>query len=461
MKKITFFLGSIILVLIFGCNSKLESQNSGGNTQLDTTIIARGLEVPWEILWGPDNYIWVTERPGRVLRINPDTKVRKQILHVNVETQGESGLLGMALHPDFPQTPTVYLVYTYLDAGNIKERLVSYTYQQDSLINETILINNITGNTYHDGSRLIFGPDNKLYMSTGEAGNMPLAQDTTSLNGKILRINPDGSVPDDNPIHGSYVFTLGHRNPQGLDFAPSGIFYESEHGPDTDDEINIIETGRNYGWPTVRGMCDLPEELDFCTQYNVKEPIAHYTPTLAVAGIAYYKYNLIPEWTNSLIVTSLKAGKLMVLKLDDQGLTITGTTIVYDNTLGRLRDVCVSNTGRLFFSTSNRDGRGTPREGDDKIIEIKPSSTNSISKPDKSTGLNIYPNPAKGKLRADINTDYQNGFFSIYDLMGNLKIKGNNSQLSQGIDVSNLSSGLYNIQIHNGTKYASASLVIL
>jgi len=461
MRRYIILIAFVNLILIVGCNKRLESQNSGGPTQLDTTIVAQGLEVPWEILWSPDDHIWVTERIGRVLRINPDNKQSQLLLEIEVSQQGESGLLGMTLHPDFPATPWVYLVYNYDDSNLIKERLSKFIYQQDQLVNEEILINNIPGNTYHDGSRLAFGPDGKLYMTTGDAGNMSSAQDPGSLNGKVLRINPDGTVPDDNPFAGSYVWSLGSRNAQGLVFSPAGILYSSEHGPDSDDEINIIEMGRNYGWPNVKGMCNTPDEILFCDEYNVREPIQVYTPTLALAGIAYYDHELIPEWNNSLIVTSLKAGKLMILHLDEAGLAITGTTIVYDNTLGRLRDVCVSDDGRVFISTSNRDGRGTPKPGDDKIIEIRPEGTNSIDKKDKSSGMRIIPNPVNNQFRASLDNELKDGTFCLYDIQGKLLMEGNSLSLTSDTDISFLKPGLYKIILTNQTQYSSASILKL
>ncbi|HLN72373.1 MAG TPA: PQQ-dependent sugar dehydrogenase [Prolixibacteraceae bacterium] len=356
--------------LLIACNKRLESQNNDNNQDKDTTVIARGLEVPWEILWGPDNCIWMTERTGRISRVNPETKKITVLLEINVTNQGESGLLGMALHPDFQSNPYVYVSYNYTSGMAIRERLVRYNYANDKLTQPVTLIDNIPGNTYHDGSRLLFGPDGKLYMTMGDGGEMPRAQDLNSLNGKILRINDDGSIPTDNPFTGSYVYALGSRNAQGLDFSPSGILYSSEHGPESDDEINIIERGRNYGWPDVKGKCDTPEETAFCQSKNVREPIYAYTPTLALAGIAYYNSDKFPDWKNSLIVTSLKAGRLIIHHLSADGMSVTKTTTIYDGDYGRLRDVCVSKDGRVFISTSNKDGRGDPKTGDDKIIEI-------------------------------------------------------------------------------------------
>lgn len=461
MQKIKPALWIILTLVLIACNKKSESQTDNNPMQLDTIVIAKDFHVPWEILWGPDDHIWMTERSGRVSRINPDTKTVQRLLEISVIERGESGLLGMALHPHFPDEPFVYLVYNYPEGNNIRERLVRYTYQQDQLVNEEILINNISGNTYHDGSRLVFGPDDKLYMTTGDAGDMPLSQDLSSLSGKILRINPDGSVPDDNPIEGSYVWALGLRNTQGLDYARNGILYSSEHGPDSDDEINILEQGRNYGWPTVKGPCDTQEEMQFCTANNVMEPIQHYTPTLAVAGIAYYGHQAIPEWSNSLIVTSLKAGRLLVLHLSDAGDSIVSSTTVYDNEFGRLRDVCVSDDGRVFISTSNNDGRGSPNPGDDMIIEIVASSPTAIGEKVKPTSFNIYPNPSRHQVKADIDSRLINGTFEVYDMEGRSKLKGNTKQLATGIDISSLAAGLYNVVIRSKNEFLTSTLLVL
>lgn len=461
MKKIKILFWIFVALLLMGCNNRSESQTRGENLQIDTANILTGLHVPWEILWGPDDHIWLTERSGIVSRVNPDNRQKITLLNIDVTEQGESGLLGMALHPQFPEIPFVYLVYNYSESNTIKERLVRYTYASDQLSNEEILINDIQGNTYHVGSRLRFGPDGKLYMTTGDAGETSLSQNLNSLNGKLLRINDDGSIPDDNPISGSYVFAWGLRNSQGLDFADNGMIYSSEHGPNSDDEMNILEEGRNFGWPDVNGPCNTPAEIEFCNENNVREPIQDWTPTLAVAGNAYYNHNTFPEWTHSIILTSLKAGKLLVLHLNEAGDSVTNTTTVYDNELGRLRDVCVSDNGRVFISTSNRDGRGTPKPGDDKIIELKPANVNSTDKDDKTSGFRVYPNPAQDIIKAELDQKYLNGTFSLYDVKGNLKLEGSNNLLHGGIDISTLRKGIYSLVIKIKSDHIAASFVVL
>lgn len=344
---------------------------------LETRDVITGLDTPWEVLWGPDDMVWFTERPGRVSRMNPETGVRKVILTLtDVFEQSESGLLGMVHHPSFPDSPYVFLVYNYRDGTAIKERVVRYTWGSDTLTNRMLLIEDLAGSGNHNGSRLVITADRKLLVTTGDATVQPQAQDHTSLSGKILRMNLDGSIPSDNPWAGApgrsgYLYTTGHRNPQGLHLAANGILYSSEHGPNNDDEINIITPGRNYGWPTVQGFCNQPSEQVFCNDSNVVEPIFAWTPTIATAGIEYYNHPAIPEWGNSLLLVTLKEQDLRQLKLSPDGRQVVSETIFFNNRWGRLRDLCVSPDGRLFIAVSERDGRGSPVAGDDRIVEVR------------------------------------------------------------------------------------------
>ena len=363
----------IISTLIFfsGFYTESRSQIFIGTTEVDTNSIVTNLDTPWEILWGPDDHIWFTERYGRISRVHPGTGVLTELITIGeVYEQSESGLLGMVLHPDFINHPYVFVVYTYFESSSIKERLVRYTYSEGTLNSPLTLLEGIDGAGNHDGSRLVIDKDLKIYMTTGEATNQNLSQDLNSLNGKVLRLNLDGSVPDDNPISGSFVWSWGHRNAQGLVISQAGIMYSSEHGPSSDDEVNIIEKGRNYGWPTVRGFCDTGTENEFCADSNVFEPIAAWTPTLAVAGADFYHQGGIPEWHNALLVTSLKASQLTVLKLSQDGRSVDQEESFFTGWFGRLRDVCISPDGRIFLAVSNRDGRGTVRAGDDRIVEV-------------------------------------------------------------------------------------------
>lgn len=349
-----------------------------GEQRLEHRDVITGLDTPWEIVWGPDDRLWVTERGGRISRIDPETGDQMVLAVIDdVHEQSESGLLGMAVHST-NGTASVYVVYTYLDQDDdLRERLVRYEYNGTSLVDPRELLSDIPANSNHNGSRLLIVGD-KLFMTTGDAQNSSNAQNLTSIAGKVLRMNLDGSAPADNPWAGApyptnLVWTLGHRNAQGLAIGPDGTIYVSEHGANSDDEINIIEKGRNYGWPEVEGFCD-EGEVEFCNDSNVVEPIKIWTPTLAVCGLAYYDNDAIQEWRDGLLLANLKAQDLRLLKLGSDRRSIVEEQVFYNEMWGRLRAVCVSPDGRVFLGTSNRDGRGDPKEGDDRIVELNMES---------------------------------------------------------------------------------------
>ncbi len=267
----------------------------------------------------------------------------------------------MVLHPNFSTTPHVFVAYNYNSSG-YKEKIVRYTYNGTALINPVTIIENIPAASIHNGCRLVITPDLKLFITTGDANNTALPQNASSLSGKVLRLNLDGSIPADNPVAGNPYWTIGHRNAQGLVFA-NNILYSSEHGPSSDDEINIIEKGRNYGWPDVRGFCNETAEQSFCTTNNVKEPLKTWTPTTAACGLDYYKNDLIPQWKNSLLMVALKDARLYQMELSNNFNTIVETNEFFVNAYGRMRDICISPTGKVYICTSNGGNN-------DKIIEI-------------------------------------------------------------------------------------------
>lgn len=353
MKKTipVILLLSSFAVVLHACKKKDDSSPLPP-VSIEHTVLTQNLSQPWEILWGPDNFIWLTERGGKISRVDPASGVVTAVHTISeVDAKGEGGLLGMVLHPQFSTSPHVFVVYNYTAAGNYREKVVRFTYSAGKLTDPQTIFDNITAANIHNGSRLVIAGD-KLFISTGDAANTALPQNNGFLNGKILRINLDGSIPADNPFAGNALWSKGHRNPQGLVYA-NNILYSSEHGPDTDDEINIIEKGRNYGWPDVRGFCNESGETGFCSTNNVKEPIKAWTPTLAVSGMDYYNNDNIPQWKNSLLVATLKNSRLMQLKLNDAHTAVTETNEFFANNYGRMRDVCISPDGKVYICTGN------------------------------------------------------------------------------------------------------------
>lgn len=431
---------------------------------LSLRTVATGLDTPWEILWGPDGWLWVTERAGRISRIHPETGEQRLIVTLgDVYEQGESGLLGMALHPNFADSPHVFVAYTYRDGSAILERIVRLTYDGSSLGDMRILLDRIPGATIHDGCRLIVLPDRTLLVTTGDANVASRSQDVQSLNGKVLRINLNGTIPADNPIPGSPVWSLGHRNAQGLTYY-DGIVYNSEHGPNNDDEINIIERGRNYGWPTVMGYCDSPDEQDFCQANNVAEPIATWTPTIAPCGLAYYASDRIPEWRHSLLLVTLKAARLVVLTLDSTRRRVVARREFLVNQLGRLRAVCVSPDGRVFVGTSNRDGRGTPRTGDDRVIELT-VATSSVPE-ERSLVWFFEPEPAADHARMHLRLPVSSPVaLTLVDMLGRHRSTWDFGFRTDGLyrfdlDTSTVAAGMYIATLTLGSHRYSRPLII-
>jgi glucose/arabinose dehydrogenase len=336
----------------------------GDPVDIKDSVIVQGLNLPWEITWGSDNHIWMTERNGKVSRVNPATGTVTPLITIgDVVANGEGGLLGMVLHPNFSSTPHVFVVYNYNTGGNYREKIVRYTYSGGTLNSPLTIRDNIPAASIHNGSRLVISPDLKLFVTTGDANDQSLPQNTSSTAGKVLRLNLDGSIPADNPVAGNPYWSIGHRNPQGLVFANNKL-YSSEHGPSTDDEVNIIEKGRNYGWPNVPGLCDQPGEQTFCSTNNVREPLKIWTPTAALSGMDYYNSNLIPQWKNSLLVVALKNSRMYQLKLNAAFTAVDSTAEFFTNKYGRMRDICVSTEGKVYICTSNGGNN-------DRIVEIR------------------------------------------------------------------------------------------
>jgi glucose/arabinose dehydrogenase len=337
-------------------------------------LIAAGLEAPWSVALAPDGRLFVTERPGRVriVRFGSGGGLQPQpwaTLPARANPDAERGLLGIALDPDFARTGFVYLYYSYAAPGGATlNRLVRMRDANGTGTEETILLDNIPGSSNHDGGRILFGPDGKLYVATGDGEQQARAQDRNSLGGKILRLERDGGVPADNPIAGSRVFSLGHRNVQGLAFQPdTNVLYETEHGPSgffpacCQDEVNRIDGGANYGWPIVTGK---PGDQRF------RDPVAWSgnVDTWAPSGAAFATRP--GPLRGSFLFAALRGQHLhrIVFTPDGRGVAFEERLLV--NQYGRLRDVYELASGEFLVLTSNRDGRGRPAADDDRILLV-------------------------------------------------------------------------------------------
>lgn len=334
----------LILALILGIFMLMAPQ-TGNETGFGSEALAKNLEVPWAMAFLPDDRMIFTERGGRVNIL--DGKDVINIADINVTQNSESGLLGIAVDPQFNQNHYIYLYYTQGNYNKISRFILG-----NKLTNETVLVDKIPGGPIHNGGRLKFGPDGKLYATTGDAGDSNIAQDLNSLGGKILRLNPDGSAPSDNPFN-SYVYSYGHRDPQGITWSPNGTMYETDHGQTANDEINLIIKSGNYGWPIYQGNDTAPGFI---------KPLRGYTEfTLAPSGMAFHQ--------NALFVAGLRGTQLRRVTLSTDGTAVMGESAFFRE-LGRIRDV-VEYKGNLYICTSNRDGRGIPQIGDDKILKVK------------------------------------------------------------------------------------------
>ncbi len=413
------------------------------------------LFIPWEIIYGPDDHIWFNQKNGFICRTEPVTGATDTLYHATTTVvQGEGGMLGMAMHPAFPATPYLYVAYEYMQGGNYTEKIVRLTYFPggDSLGAETTLLDNIEGANIHNGCRLHIVND-KLFISTGDAADQSLPQNINSINGKILRINLDGTIPSDNPIAGSPVWSWGDRNTQGMVYANNRL-YTSMHGASSDDEINIIEAGRNYGWPNVQGFCN-GGEVTFCNDSNVVEPIYAWTPTIAASGMDYYNHPMFPAWQDALMMGTLKDNDLYFLKLNATFDSVIDVIIIDTLSLGRIRDVCISPNGSIFLSTSNSQAGGTGAKID-RIVELYDSTFIPVKVPTQNiaNSFTVYPNPARDEVTVLLKNTVVTGLdYTIINSVGQVvktgKMGGN------VISLKNLPIGLYHLQLTgaNGERY--------
>lgn len=352
-----------ILALFFSPTASViptqkPSVTSSAEFQQNPEVVVENLTVPWEIGFLPDGALLLTERPGTVLLIEAGSKTPLPIQ--GVIHRGEGGLLGMALHPNFTENSWLYLYLTTQGESGLVNRVERYTFDlaTKSLTERTSILENIPGAANHDGGRIAFGPDGYLYITTGDAQNEALAQDTNSLAGKILRIAADGSIPEDNPF-GTAVYSYGHRNPQGLAWDADGRLWATEHGPSGTrsgfDEVNLIEKGANYGWPKIKGQE---------TAAGMQKPIIESgaSETWAPAGAAIIGDRL---FFTGLRGETLYSARIGAGQLED-------LLAHFREAYGRLRLIKLGPDGWLYFGTSNTDGRGQKNTGDDKIFRVRP-----------------------------------------------------------------------------------------
>jgi len=448
----------IILLLFFSFLSK--GQVLIEETTVDTSTVIYGLDIPWEIQWGSDNYLWVTERFGRVSRVDPETGAQDVILDISdqVIQSGESGMLGMVLHPDFGGNPFVYLAYTYPDGSDIKERIVRFEYNGSMLVNETYLLNNIPGSYNHNGCRLIISADMKLYVTTGDALNQPAAQDINNLAGKVLRINLDGSIPADNPFGSDNpVWSYGHRNAQGLFQGQNGMLYSSEHGPSTDDEFNIIEPGNNYGWPEVHGFCDQPWEQNFCAANDVYEPVFAWTPTIAASDIIIYDHPAIPEWQGSVLMTTLKNKRIYELELDGTGTEVLAEKQFFNDYWGRLRDVCVDPDGAIYLAT-NGDSWSNTDPFTHSIIKVWNDNYSGVGDQENylDRNIKIRPNPATGYIEFSASSG---GSYKILETAGRTVLEDEATKGMNRVNIATLPKGTYILRLATDSGNSTALFV--
>jgi aldose sugar dehydrogenase len=378
-----------LLIVTVSCGQS-EAPADQDEPALELETVASGLVAPWAIAFTPDGRILVTERAGKVRviengRLRPEPWAEVDVVPPDYRSEG--GLLGIAVAPDFTSTGYVFVVGTFVSAGELVNRVLRFTDRDGIGVDRTVLIDAFPGVRAEPGSEpaihthlggaIAFGPDGMLWVTTGDLTQPELSQDPASLAGKVLRYNPDGTVPADNPTPSSPVYALGVRNSQGIawhpdsldpfitDHGPSDLSWERTFGGWFGDELNALVPGGNYGWPAVVGKGVLGRFID---------PLVEWSPAVAPSGLTVYTGRRFP-WQGNVLVTSLRAEHLwrVILERDTTARTgwrAVGQERLLEGAIGRIRAATMGPDGELYITSSNRDGRGKPREGDDRLYRV-------------------------------------------------------------------------------------------
>ncbi|RPI17347.1 MAG: PQQ-dependent sugar dehydrogenase [Ignavibacteriae bacterium] len=378
MLNLNFFFIIYLFINIIACSGDKKEvtkqpdikKDSDGKYSIKVEPFVERLYVPWSIVFtGPDRML-VNERNGHMRVIQNGTLRHAPILTLtDVSTGSEEGLMGLAVDPDYLSNKFIYISYAYETDGDLYVKIERYRDDGNTVSKDITLFDKLPAAQNHAGCRLRFGPDKKLYITIGDATDREFAQDMKMLHGKLLRVNPDGSVPSDNPFPNSPIWTLGHRNSQGIDWYPgTEILYSTEHGPSGfdgpggGDEVNIIVKGKNYGWPEVHHRAHKEGMVD---------PVLEFTPAEAPASGMFYHSNVIPEFTNNFFFGCLRGEGIIRVIIDPNDPTkVLSFEKMPEIDFGRIREITEGPDGAIYFSTSNRDGRGDAKSGDDKIYRI-------------------------------------------------------------------------------------------